>query len=380
MSVAPDVNSKDCWAQTPVVGYKIAGQHETVMDTPQTVVGLTATVLAVTEEVPRILIVRRMRHHLATPAQRGSSTSVSDTPDTLPFGPFDPQQHRTLELGLRQWVEEQTGLDLRYVEQLYSFGNQYRDPREIRGGPRLVSVAYLALTDEAPVAGTGEARWQNWYDFLPWEDWREGPPKLVDTVIRPELRRWIGSAGDRATRRQSEERVEICFGLKPRSRHDPIRTLERYELLYESGLVLEAHRDRTESEQVSSAVGSKTDLSTIDAARSLGLPMALDNRRILATALGRIRGKLAYRPVVFELLPNTFTLLQLQRVVEALAGLRLHKQNFRRTVMAGNLVEPTGRMDPSGTGRPAALYRFRREVVRERAAVGVGLPGASLSE
>ena len=362
------------------MGYKDVEQHQTVMDTPDTVVGLTATVLAVTEEVPRILVVRRMRHHLATPAQRGSSTSVSDTPDTLPFGPFDPQRHRTLELGLRQWVEEQTGLDLRYVEQLYSFGNQYRDPREIQGGPRLVSVAYLALTDEAPVAGTGEARWQNWYDFLPWEDWREGPPKPVSTVIRPELQRWIGSADDRGTRQLREERVEICFGLKPRSRHDPIRTLERYELLYESGLVLEAHRDRHEREQASGAASSKIHTPTLDEARLLGLPMALDNRRILASALGRIRGKLAYRPVVFELLPNRFTLLQLQRVAEALAGLRLHKQNFRRTVMAGDLVEPTGRMNKAGSGRPAALYRFRREVVRERAAVGVGLPGATLPE
>ena len=60
--------------------------------------------------------------------------------------------------------------------------------------------------------------------------------------------------------------------------------------------------------------------------------MALDHRRILATALGRLRGKLKYRPVVFELLPSAFTLLQLQRVVEALAGVRLHKQNLRRLV------------------------------------------------
>ena len=102
--------------------------------------------------------------------------------------------------------------------------------------------------------------------------------------------------------------------------------------------------------------------------------MALDHRRILATALGRLRGKLRYRPVVFELLPPTFTLLQLQRVVEALAGVGLHKQNFRRLVETGGLVEGTGRQDLATGGRPAELFRFRRDVLRERPAPGVGLP------
>src|SRR5205823_14374486 len=81
--------------------------------------------------------------------------------------------------------------------------------------------------------------------------------------------------------------------------------------------------------------------------------MALDHRRILATALGRIRGKLKYRPVVFELLPSTFTLLQLQRLVESLAGVRLHKQNLRRPVDKGRLVEGTGQFDVRTGGRPA---------------------------
>lgn len=103
--------------------------------------------------------------------------------------------------------------------------------------------------------------------------------------------------------------------------------------------------------------------------------MALDHRRILATALGRLRGKIKYRPVVFELLSKSFTLLHLQHPVEALAGVLLHKQNFRRLVEKAGLVEHTGKFDTGTGGRPAELFWFRRGVLRERRAPCVGLPG-----
>ena len=101
--------------------------------------------------------------------------------------------------------------------------------------------------------------------------------------------------------------------------------------------------------------------------------MLFDHRRILATAIARLRGKLKYRPVVFELMAPTFTLLDLQRAVEALAGRRLHKQNFRRLVAEQGLVEGTGQFSTPIRGRPAELFRFRREVLRERPAPGLRL-------
>jgi hypothetical protein len=113
----------------------------------------------------------------------------------------------------------------------------------------------------------------------------------------------------------------------------------------------------------------------VDTPKALGRPMALDNRRILATALSRLRGKLKYRPLVFELLPPTFTLFRLQQVVEALTGNGLHKQNFRRLVVAGGLVEATGQLESHTGGRPAELFRFRREVQRERVGLKVSAPG-----
>ena len=317
---------------------------------PSIVVGLNAVIVAVTDEEPRLLTVERSEHGMAGPGAHEPA---------LPFGPLDPAGHRTLDLGLRAWVREQTGLELGYVEQLYTFADRHRDPRERAGGPRMVSIAYLALVREGRVAGAGQARWRGFYEFLPWEDARSGRPAVVEKVIAPALGRWVAEAPDAEARRARRERADITYGLRGATL-DPVAVLERYELLYEAGLAAEARRDGDE------AAGPE--------APPLGEPMALDHRRLMATALGRLRGKLKYRPVVFELLPTTFTLLHLQRVVEALGGARLHKQNFRRLVEKGGLVEGTGQVEAHGVGRPAELFRFRREVLRERRAPGVGLP------
>jgi hypothetical protein len=102
--------------------------------------------------------------------------------------------------------------------------------------------------------------------------------------------------------------------------------------------------------------------------------MTHDHRRILATGIARLRAKIKYRAVVFELMPSRFTLLQLQRTVEALAGRLLHKQNFRRLIDQQDLVEETGDMATETGGRPAKLFRFRRDVVAERAVTGSKLP------
>ena len=315
-------------------------------------VGLNAVIVAVTDDEPRLLTIEKPER---VPAAGGAGAPA------LPFGPLDPAGHRTLDLGLRAWVREQTGLDLGYVEQLYTFADRNRDPRERAGGPRVVSIAYLALVREGRVAGAGRARWRGFYELLPWEDARAGRPAVVERVIVPALARWVGEAPTVEARRARRERADITFGLRGAAL-DPVSVLERYELLYEAGLVGESSRDREKPPE--------------GPLPPLGEPMALDHRRLLATALGRLRGKLKYRPVVFELLPATFTLLRLQRVVEALAGARLHKQNFRRLVEKGGLVEGTGTIEPATVGRPAELFRFRREVLRERRAPGVGVPGS----
>lgn len=315
------------------------------MKETDTLVDLLGVIVAVTDGAPRVLVV-------------DNSDRIA-----LPQGPFVPADHASLEDGFRQLIEAQAGLDLFYVEQLYTFGNRFRTVDEIDGGPRTLSVAYVALAREDAVPHDG-TRWANCYDFLPWEDWRNGRPDELDSLIAPRLAEWCAKTRAQTTRRNREERINVTFGHPGATEMDAVLTLERLELLYDADIMAESERDQR-------AIDGKP---AAPATTNIGVPMASDHRRVLATALGRIRGKLAYRPVVFELLPGEFTLLQLQQVAEALSGTHLHKQNFRRLVMHANLVEPIGRMTAVGRGRPAELFRFRREVLGEKLTVGLSRP------
>lgn len=299
-------------------------------------IGLSAAIVSITGEQPTVLVVHRDRGR-----------------DALPFGTFDPVGHRTLELGLRNWVREQTRLQLGYVEQLYTFGDRGRHLTDPGEGPRVLSVGYLALTraEAAP-----DTFWREWYGYFPWEDWRLAKPPIIGTAILPGLAAFSAAAPDRQVRQRRNDRIRLCFGIGSAG-WDEEKVLERYELLYEAGLIAEAQHDR----------------GTVPPAGfpKLGRDMVFDHRRILATAMGRLRGKMKYRPIVFELMRPEFTLLELQRTVEAISGVRLHKQNFRRLVETQGIVEKTGHLTHKTGGRPAKKFRFRREILRERPAPGL---------
>lgn len=312
---------------------------------PPVEIGLNAAVVAISGRSPCILAI-------GGPAGER---------DALPFGPFDPQQHRTFETSLRASVEAQTALKLGYIEQLYTFGDRGRQKLPDEAGTHMVSVGYLALTrtdaeanDRLAQAG---AAWRNWYTYLPWEDWRQGRPPVIDQLIIPALKKW--AVDDMHEERLNTTpmpltRIRLAFGLDDFP-WDEERVLERYELLYEAGLAEEA----------------VTDGRTRPCTSSPGIAMRHDHRRIVATAMARLRGKIKYRPVIFELMAPEFTLTELQATVEAISGRHLHKQNFRRLVEGAELVEPTGGSTAATGGRPAALFRFRRRILEERPAPGL---------
>ena len=273
---------------------------------------------------------------------------------TLPAGPFTTN-HRSLQASLRAWVETQTHHPLGFVEQLYTFADRDRSQE---AGMRAISISYLALTRELDDAGNAQPGWQDWYRYFPWEDWRSGPPAQIAAYIAPQLRLWSEKATKNIAASAHWERASALFGLEGFDWNEEL-VLQRYELLFEAGLVAEAWRDG-----VAVPAGST----------QLDVPMRNDHRRILATGMARLRAKIKYRPVVYELMPDSFSLLQLQQTVEALAGRSLHKQNFRRMVEQQALVEETGQSTAAGAGRPAKLFRFRRNVVMERAIAGNKLP------
>ncbi|MBB2197341.1 MAG: hypothetical protein ABF479_07135 [Gluconacetobacter sp.] len=263
----------------------------------------------------------------------------------LPSGPLEAG-HRSLQTGLRLWVEHQTGHALGHVEQLYTFADAPVD-----GGPdeRRVMISYLALTR----IRRGERGWRGWYEYFPWED--QTAPEGRDLVVRIAglLEEWAGRAPSAARQEARRQRVALTFGLEGLGWDDEL-VLQRYELLWEAGLVPE------------SAPPGEAVLP--------GIGMARDERRVLATAMARLRAKIRYRPVIYELMPDSFTLLHLQRTVEAVAGQPMHKQNFRRLVAQQGLIEETGEVAPDTRGRPARLFRFRREVIGARRIAGSKLP------
>jgi hypothetical protein len=346
-------------------GTHLHAGHETIRDRQDEIaprnelapveIGLSAAIVSVRRDEPEVLVVRT----------GGNGRGVQDA---LPYGPFSPINHRTLDIGLRDWVREQAGLDLGYVEQLYTFGDRGRHAQPDDTSPHVVSIGYLALIRPQCEEPVGLAQWRSWYDYFPWEDWRNGRPQIVSDTLEPLLMQWAdlpqpSVSPSRPTDRR--QRLRIAFGFDGGS-WDEEKVLERYEILYEAGLVEEAQRDGR------SAAAQWQDRP------SLGLAMRFDHRRILATSIARLRAKIKYRPVIFELMEPEFTLFELQKTVEAILGPHLHKQNFRRLVESAGLVQATGELRVKTGGRPAKLYRFRPEVVFERPAPGVRVKAGRL--
>ncbi len=92
--------------------------------------------------------------------------------------------------------------------------------------------------------------------------------------------------------------------------------------------------------------------------------LAFDHTEIVGYALRRLRYKLEYTAVGFELLPEEFTLTEIQHAYEIILGEALDKRNFRRRMLASGIIEPT-RFKRGGEGRPARLYRYRADAVAE---------------
>jgi 8-oxo-dGTP diphosphatase len=174
-------------------------------------------------------------------------------------------EEETLEEAARRELAEETGLTRVFLEQLYTFGDPGRDPRE-----RVVTVAYYALVN-----------------------------------IR-----------DHKVRASTDARNAAWFAV--------------------------------------------TDLPSL----------AFDHDYILETARQRLRGKLSYQPIGFELLPQKFTLSQLQRLYETILEKPLDKRNFRRKILGTSLLHETDEIEQDVAHRAARLYSFDEAKYRRLAKQG----------
>ena len=181
----------------------------------------------------------------------------------LPGGFVRPDE--TIDAAARRELEEETGLRDVFLEQLYTFGDPGRDPRE-----RVITVAHYAL-----VASTGHA---------------------------------VKATGDAAAARW------------------------------------------------------------FDADGALGL--AFDHNAILAAARERLRGKVRYQPIGFELLPDVFPLRDLQRLYEVVLGRELDKRNFRKKILQMNVLRETAELETDVRHRPSRLYAFDRDNYRRLTEAG----------
>ena len=321
---------------------------------------VVAVLIAITDHIARVLTVEQGK--------------------LLPNGPLTPL-HRSLQAGVRQWVEEQTQQPLGYLEQLYTFVDTSRRNAD---GHALVYVSYLGLVQETKMQTLqSQAVWCDWYDYFPWENYLEGRPRIVSDFILPALFAWADTAVDPVARHRRLQRIYLCWGHTAddqdmtdnielsaeakngsmlsstfSSKHETSdwvaeHVLLRYEMLYEAGIIPEAP----------TYPPNYLAQNSIEAcANTIGVPMRYDHRRVIATAISRLRAKIEYQPLIFGLMPDVFTLSELQKSVEALSGIRLHKQNFRRLLESQDLVMPTGESSSAQRGRPAKLYRFRHDM------------------
>ena len=300
--------------------------------------GLTAVIVAVTAEEPRVAHGRRRR-------RRGSE-------DALPVGPARSRDRpHARARRCARWVREQRRRRARLrraaLHLRQPLPRSRRAARRSRAWSRSPTWRWCARRRSRRGA---RRAWRGWYEFLPWEDWRGGRPALLDRTIAPALERWIRSGRDAAAAAPRRERVDIGFGLRGAA-WDGERVLDRYELLYEAGLVDEAWRagggrGETAAEET---VSAPADPASGSAARwrstTGGSSPPRSGGCAARSATGRWSSSCCRRPS---------PCCQLQRSVEALAG--------RAAAQAE--LPPPGRSRRAGRGDRAVDAANRRPAGR----------------
>ena len=190
---------------------------------------------------------------------------------------------------------------------------------------------------------------------------------LVQRALAPFAGRWALPGGfvhvdedlESAARRELEEETGISkvfleqlytFGAVDRDPRERIVSVAYFALVK-----LSDHRIRAATDAADAAWFAVTDLPRL----------AFDHDEIVSVALTRLKGKVRYQPIGFELLPPKFTLSQLQRLYEVILEAPLDKRNFRKKILAMDLLEELDEIEQDVAHRAARLYRFDKQKYRE---------------
>jgi hypothetical protein len=283
-------------------------------------------------------------------------------------------------------LREETGqTGVHYMEALDTYDTNGRDPRQFAGffdgaqqwvptGARVVSKAFVAVVrhdDAMPVApGAGEdsseAFRRDVYAYLPWEDLRAAAGRAALRVARQHLQAWAKDTEDTALRRSRRKNIDLLFRAESWNEE---RAPERLALLGEAALLHESHRDQW----------GRAPALALPA--QLGRPLAFDHRVMLADALGRIRGKMKYAPVILAtLIGDVVTSSSLHVACEAIAGRPIHRANLRRAFDTAELLVDHGfATAAAGPGRPPREYRWSQNVASVRLDPSLHIPWQALS-
>lgn len=295
---------------------------------------LTACLLSVEGDEPMVLVDETTRGEARFP-------SVN----------FDPGAHEFLDHAVRDWLQDNTGIELGRLEQVHT---ARRSSDGVDGEPcSALSIGFLGLVPPQHRTTITRGTWRRCLDFMPWEDRRRrGGLTGYERVGHFLLNRLHASTlvGEQSLERQSR-RIRTAFGLET-APWEETGTLERCTLV--QNIVPQL----AEADAIADGDGIVLDAQP--------KRLSPDHLQILAAAIGRLRARLRVRPIATELVAPVFTLLDLQRSAEAILGPSLHKQNFRRYVEGAGVIEATGTMRQQTGGRPAQLFRFRREGMIER--------------
>ncbi|MBB6428927.1 NUDIX hydrolase [Algisphaera agarilytica] len=191
---------------------------------------------------------------------------------------------------------------------------------------------------------------------------------LIQRASDPYAQRWafpggfveVGETIDHAARRELEEETGLrdvfleqlyTFGNPDRDPREHVISVAYYALVN-----LHDHRVQAATDACDAAWFAVDDVP----------PLAFDHATILDTALERLRGKVRYQPIGFELLPDKFPLRKLQHLYETVLGRSLDKRNFRKKILSMGVLKELTEVERDVSHRAARLYRFDKKNYQKR--------------